>query len=127
MGILLKGDDAIETEAAMGDLSAVSPIYTVALIVFVLLILFVVFFVLKGIASGNIKKTLLSVGAFLLIVIIGYVMSSGSLDGLPADLIQTENVTEKTSKWVGAGLNTFYILAILAVGSMIFSGFKKVT
>ena len=36
-------------------------------------------------------------------------------------------LTESTSKWVGAGLYAFYILAILAIGAMIFSGIKKMT
>lgn len=124
--IMLKGDDAIKAAAAAGDLSDVTPIYLVAMVVLVLLLVFLVFFVLKGIASGNIKKTLISIGAFLVVVAIGYALSTGTdvdslpdVDGLP--------VTESTSKWVGAGLRTFYILAIVAIGAMILSGFKKVT
>ena len=38
-----------------------------------------------------------------------------------------EAVSASGSKWVGTGLYAFYILAILAVGSMVFSGIKKVT
>jgi hypothetical protein len=34
-------------------------------------------------------------------------------------------LSESGSKWVGTGLYSFYILAIIAIGTMIFSGFKK--
>lgn len=124
--IMLKGDEAIKSAAAAGDLSDVTPIYTVAMIVLVLLLVFLVFFVLKGIASGNIKKTLISIGAFLVVVALGYALSTGSdVDSLP--LVDGAPVTESASKWVGTGLRTFYILAIIAIGTMILSGFKKVS
>ena len=118
--ILSKGDDAIE---ATGEV--VDPMLYIAYITLGIVLLFVLIFVLKGIFSGDLKKTLMSVGAFLVVVVIGYVMSSGSIEGLP--LVDGAPVTESTSKWVGAGLNTFYILALLAILAMIFSGFKKIT
>ncbi|MAO07863.1 MAG: hypothetical protein CL596_04035 [Alteromonas sp.] len=118
--ILSKGDDAIE---ATGE--GVDPMLYIAYITLGIVLLFVLIFVLKGIFSGDLKKTLMSVGAFLVVVVIGYVMSSGSIEGLP--LVDGAPVTESTSKWVGAGLNTFYILALLAILAMIFSGFKKIT
>jgi len=34
-------------------------------------------------------------------------------------------ITESISKNVGAGLNAFYILAVVAIGSMLFGGVKK--
>jgi hypothetical protein len=36
-----------------------------------------------------------------------------------------EMLTANESQWIGAGLRTFYILAAIAVGAMIFSGIKK--
>lgn len=69
----------------------------------------------------SLKKTLLSIGVFIIIIAISYVLSEGSAvekDGL-------EIVSASGSKWVGTGLRTFYILAAIAVGSMIFSGVQK--
>ena len=95
----------------------------VAYIIFAITILFVLFFVLKGLASGNIKNTLISIGVFLLIVVISYVLA----DGTPMEIQDQEPLSASGSKWVGTGLYAFYIMAILAVGAMVFSGIKKVT
>ena len=89
--ILSKGDDAIE---ATGE--GVDPMLYIAYITLGIVLLFVLIFVLKGIFSGDLKKTLMSVGAFLVVVVIGYVMSSGSIEGLP--LVDGAPVTESTSK-----------------------------
>ncbi len=119
--IVYKGDEAIKAAGGEG----VDPLMYVGYIVLAIVLLFVLVFVLKGIFEGNIKKTLLSVGVFLLVVIISYVMATDSIEGLP--LVDDEPITGSTSKWVGAGLYTFYLLAIAAIGAMVLSGVKKLT
>jgi len=94
----------------------------VAYIIFAITILFVLYFVIKGIFSGNIKNTLISVGAFLVIVIISYVLADGS----PMQ-VGDIYLSESGSKWVDTGLYVFYILAVVAIASMVFSGVKKIT
>ena len=89
---------------------------TLALTVFIVLI-----YVFKGIFGGDIKKTLMSIGAFLLVVVISYVLA----EGVETEMRDGEMLSESGSKWVGTGLYTFYILAIVAIGSMIYSGIKK--
>jgi hypothetical protein len=91
---------------------------TLALIVFIVLV-----YVLKETFSGNLKKTLMSIGAFLLVVIIAYVLSNG----VETEMRDGEMLSANGSKWVGTGLHTFYILALVAIGSMIYSGIKKAT
>ena len=49
----------------------------IAYITLALTVLIVLIYVLKGIFGGNLKKTLMSIGAFLLVVIISYVMAEG--------------------------------------------------
>lgn len=120
--ILNAGDEAIKNDALSGDTGAVNPMYNVALIIFVLVVAAVLVFVLKGIFSGNIKKTLISVGAFLVVVAISYGMATGEEAVLQDGSILSEN----GSRWVGAGLMAFYILAVVAVGAMVLSGVKKV-
>lgn len=114
------GDEVIEQTG-----ESVDGYMYVAYIMFALVLLFVLIFVLKGIFAGNLKKTLISVGLFLLIGIISYMMASSSVEGLP--LVDEKVISESSSKWVGTGLYAFYILAIMAIGAMIFSGIKKLT
>lgn len=115
--IIAKGDAEV---AATGD--GLDGFLYVAYIIFAITILFVLFFVIKGIFSGNIKNTLISVGAFLVIVIISYVLADGS----PMQ-VGDIYLSESGSKWVDTGLYVFYILAVVAIASMVFSGVKKIT
>ena len=118
--LVAKGDEVVKSTG-----EGVDPLIYIAYITLAIVLLFVVIFVLKGIFAGNLKKTLLSIGTFLAIVIVSYVMSSGSVEGLP--LLEGEPISESGSKWVSTGLNTFYILAIGAIGAMVLSGLKKLT
>lgn len=93
----------------------------IAYVTLALVVLLVLIFVLKGLAAGNLKRTLASVGIFLLIVVIAYVMA----DGVETEMRDGEILSQSGSQWVGTGLNTFYILAIVAIGSMIYSGIKN--
>jgi len=118
--IFVKGDEVVEATGA-----GVDGYLYVAYVILALVIAFVLVFVLKGIFSGNIKRTLLSVGLFLLIGVIAYVLADSSIDGLP--MVDSKPITASGSKWVGTGLYAFYILGALAIGAMILSGIKKVT
>lgn len=85
----------------------------------------VLIFVVKGLFQGDIKKTLLSVGTFVVILAVAYGMSSGTDLNLTPFLDKGMDVTEATSRYVGAGLYAFYILAIVAVASMVYANVKK--
>jgi hypothetical protein len=67
------------------------------------------------------KKTLISIGAFILVIVISYALSSGEDVYKQGVLV----VSESGSKWVDTGLRTFYFLVIIAVGLMFISGVKK--
>ena len=114
--IIMKGDDVIKETGSGVD----GFLYT-AYIIFVLVLISVVVFGFKGLMSGNIKNTLITIGSFILIVALSY----GLADSNQLTLANGELLSEANSKWIGAGLYTFYILAIVAIGSMIVSGFKK--
>lgn len=114
--IIMKGDDVIKETGSGVD----GFLYT-AYIIFALVLISVVVFGFKGLMSGNIKNTLITVGSFILIVAFSY----GLADSNQLTLANGELLSESNSKWIGAGLYTFYILAIVAIGSMIVSGFKK--
>jgi hypothetical protein len=118
--VLMAGDDAIENSAAL-QASVVTPFLIVAYIVFAIIVLVVLFYVIKGLFSGDIKRTLMSVGAFVLVVLIAYLVT----DGTETVLNDGEVVSATTNHWVGAGLVTFYILACAAILLMLFSGVRK--
>lgn len=118
--VLLTGDEAIEASADL-QASVVTPFLIVAYAVFALIVLIVLFYVIKGLFSGDIKKTLISVGAFILILVIAYLVTSGE------EFVMTDGevISADVSHYVGAGLVTFYILAITAILLMVFSGVQK--
>ncbi|MGO3706229.1 MAG: hypothetical protein ACTJGD_00185 [Mesonia hippocampi] len=101
--------------------SLVEPMLYITYIVGALLLLLVAVFGLKDILTGDIKKTLITLGAFVVVVAIAYFMSSG----VDTVMRNGETLTAGESKWIGAGLRTFYILAIVAILLMIYSSVKK--
>ena len=118
--IIMAGDDAIEASAAQQS-SLVTPFIWLAYLVMAIIILLVLFFVIKGLFKGNIKNTLISVGAFVLIVVIAYLVTDGS------EIVMKDGdvLSASGSHWVSAGLVVFYILAAIAVGAMVLSGIRK--
>ncbi|MEP3838343.1 MAG: hypothetical protein ABJM36_11880 [Algibacter sp.] len=86
----------------------------------------VVIFVIKGLFAGDIKKTLLTVGAFAAVIFVSYAISSGTDLDLKPFTDKGLDVDEGTSKTVGAGLYAFYTLAVVAIGSMLLGGVKKI-
>ena len=67
------------------------------------------------------KRALISIATFALVVLISFVFS----EGLETPLKDGEVLSAAGSRWVGAGLRTFYILAVIAVGTMLYSGVKR--
>lgn len=118
--VLLTGDDAIENSASV-QASVVTPFLYLAYIVFAIIVLLVLFYVIKGLFSGDIKRTLISVGAFIFVIAIAYVLT----DGTERTLSDGTMLSATADHWVGAGLVTFYILAGAAVLLMLLSGVRK--
>lgn len=123
--IMNAGDQAIISGEAGGG--AVDTFMYISYIILFATIAIVVLFVIRGLFTGDIKKTLMSVGAFVAIILISYILSSGSDLDLGQFNSKGLGITEAISKNVGAGLIAFYILGFLAIASMIFSGLKKIS
>jgi hypothetical protein len=119
--ILNAGDDAIEADAALQS-SILAPFMWVSYVILGVTILSVLFFAIKALFTGNIKKTLFSLGGFILIIVISFVVSSGTETALRDGGVLSAN----GSRWVSAGLVAFYILAALAVLAMFLSSVKKI-
>lgn len=100
---------------------SINMLVIISYIVLAVCIFLVVIFVLKGLFSGNAKNTLIGLGAFLLVIAISYLLASGVETPMRDGKILSAN----GAKWVSAGLNAFYILAILAIVAMVGGGLKK--
>jgi len=114
--IVSNGDDAVK---ATGE--GLDGFLYIAYLTFAIVLLFVIVFVLKGLMAGDIKKTLVTVGAFLAVVILSYVMA----DGVETVMKDGDILSASGSKWISTGINAFVILGVIAIGSMAFSGLKK--
>ena len=67
-------------------------------------------------SKKSLKYTLLGLGGFILVILIASMMGSGE----PYKLGDTV-YSASTSSWVDTGLWTFYLLAVIALGLMLFS------
>ncbi|MGB1080622.1 MAG: hypothetical protein ACPGYI_04630, partial [Flavobacteriaceae bacterium] len=101
----------------------VSPMITLALVILAVVVLITVVSSLAALASNpaKLKKALISLAAFALVVLISFVFS----EGVETPLKDGEVLSATGSRWVGTGLRTFYILAVVAVGTMVYSGVKR--
>ncbi len=121
VSIISTGDDAIK---AGEGASSVNTFMYVAYFILAIAVLAVVLFTVVNLISNaaGLKNTLISVGAFLLLALICYfVFATGTETVLKDGSI----LTEGESKLVGTGLYLFYALGIVAGGTMLGFGIKK--
>jgi len=78
---------------------------------------------LKNIVSNPAKMKVAGIAIVALLAIIG--ISYGLSTGKEVLRDGTQMVSESGSKLVGTGLRVFYILIIIALGSMVVAGVKK--
>ena len=121
--ILRKGDDAIEMACLAGNFSSVSPMINLALIILIIVVLITLISSFASLASNaaKLKKAGISIAAFAAVVLLSFLLS----EGVETPMKDGEVLSASGSRWVGAGLRTFYILAVIAVGAMLYSGVKR--
>lgn len=105
--------------------SMIDNILIVTYITLFVVVALILVYVLKGIFAGNIKKTLITVGLFLAVILISYILSSGTDLDLKQFNDKGLSITEGISKNVGAGLYAFYILITIAIITTFLSSAKK--
>ena len=122
--IIGAGDEEIKMAAGTGDFSTVSPLVSLAIaILFITISITLVFSVLNlASSSKKLKKALVFIGCFILVTAIAFAAS----DGVETPMKDGEVLSAYGSRWVGTGLRMFYILATLAILSMLLSGAKKI-
>jgi hypothetical protein len=68
---------------------------------------------------ASLKKGAIGILGLVVLFVVCYFAANGDTMGA--------EITESTSKRVGAGLTMFYILAIVAIGGIIYTEFSKAT
>ena len=104
------------------DSAWISPLIFVSYAILFACLAIVLIFVFKNLFAKQetLKKTLISVGLFVGVVLISYILADGSdmtVGGI--------TYSGATSKLVSTGLNTFYSLALVAIGTMAWTGLTK--
>lgn len=92
-------------------------------------VVFSLFYALKNLFSNsqNLKKTVFVLVGLVAVVGISYALSDGA-DGTVEEMAaRGVATTEGTVKNIGAGLNMFFILVLIAIASMAWGGLKKIT
>ena len=118
--ILNQGDDTIKLNALSGDYGVVSTMVTLALIVLAITVSLTLIFSITNLASDpkKLKKALLSIGAFGVVVLVAFLFSSGT----ETPLKDGDILSAAGSRWIETGLRTFYFLVFIAVGAMLYTG-----
>ena len=123
--IIGAGDEEIKMAASMGDYGTVSPLISIAQIIFYVSVAATVIFSLLNLFGDTqkLKKALISVGFLVVVVGLSYALSSG----VETPLKDGEVLSASGARWVETGICVFYSLAIIAIGTMAFSGVKRLT
>jgi len=103
----------------------IEPIIYLAYIVLGLAVFLSLFFSIKNLASKKgeeLKRTFISFGAFLGVILISYILA----DSTVVPLKEGGELSSSASRLVSTGLNAFYILFIVAIVLMFGSGLKKI-
>jgi len=119
--IIGTGDDAIKAGESSGT---VNTFMYIAYTILIITIALVIVFTLKNLIThpAQLKSALMSVGAFVLLGLICYFVFA---NGVETPLRDGKVLSAGDSRLVGAGLYMFYALAFIAVGTMLFTGIKK--
>ncbi len=122
--IIGAGDEEIKMAATSGDFATVSPLVSLAIAILLITVLITLVFSILNLASSSkkLKKSLIFIGCFVVVTLIAYAVS----DGVETPMKDGEVLSANGSRWVGTGLRMFYILATLAILSMVLSGAKKI-
>ena len=121
--VLISGDDLIEMKSMSGNYRLVSPIIYLAIITLLSVTSITIYSSLNILFNKpeNLKKVGISIGVFLFIVIISYLLS----EGIETPMKDGKILPAFSSRIVETGIRTFYFLVVIALGLMIFSGLKK--
>ena len=107
---------------ASGNNDVIDMLIYIAFAVLAIIIALVLIYTIKGLFTGNVKKTLISLALFLGIFLVAYVLSGGDT----AEYLYNGNpATESESRLTGTGILAFFIFGTVAVLSMVYAGVSR--
>ena len=111
--VLLAGEESLDAN--------VSASIWVTILMFVVAIAVAVLSSVRGllINPASLRGALVGVGSLLGIVLVSYLISSGS------DYESYKNISESGSRWVSTGLNATYIITLIAAGTVLYSSVHR--
>jgi len=124
LGVIVgQGDEYIEMSAMQGNFGAVSVMINLALFVLLVTVLMTLVFSMKNLFSekSKLKKAGMSIGSFLFVFILAFVLSSG----VETPMQDGKMLSALQSKFVEAGIRTFYLLTLIAGGIMVYFSVSK--
>ena len=124
LGVIIgQGDEYIEMSAMQGNFGAVSVMINLALFVLLVTVLMTLVFSMKNLFSekSKLKKAGLSIGSFLFVFIVAFVLSSG----IDTPMQDGKMLSALQSRFVEAGIRTFYLLTLIAGGIMVYFSVSK--
>ena len=124
LGVIIgQGDEYIEMSAMQGNFGAVSVMINLALFVLLVTVLMTLVFSMKNLFSekSKLKKAGVSIGSFLFVFILAFVLSSG----VETPMQDGKMLSALQSRFVEAGIRTFYLLTLIAGGIMVYFSVSK--
>ena len=124
LGVIIgQGDEYIEMSAMQGNFGAVSVMINLALLVLLITVLMTLVFSMKNLFSekSKLKKAGMSIGSFLFVFILAFVLSSG----VETPMQDGKMLSALQSRFVEAGIRTFYLLTLIAGGIMVYFSVSK--
>ena len=124
LGVIIgQGDEYIEMSAMQGNFGAVSVMINLALFVLLVTVLMTLVFSMKNLFSekSKLKKAGISIGSFLFVFIVAFVLSSG----IDTPMQDGKMLSALHSRFVEAGIRTFYLLTLIAGGIMVYFSVSK--
>ena len=124
LGVIIgQGDEYIEMSAMQGNFGAVSVMINLALFVLLVTVFMTLVFSMKNLFSekSKLKKAGISIGSFLFVFIVAFVLSSG----IETPMQDGKMLSALQSRFVEAGIRTFYLLTLIAGGIMVYFSVSK--
>ena len=122
----LPGRDVPVGEAV--ESGAMSTMFTITYLLLGFAVFATLFFSVRNLVAHpeKLKKSLMILGGFLVVVGIAYATASGTDIDIEEMASRGVSTDETTVRRIGTGLNVFFILVVVAIVAMAWGGLKKV-
>ncbi|WP_297794688.1 hypothetical protein [uncultured Eudoraea sp.] len=123
----LPGRDVPASEAV--ESGAMNTMFIITYILLGLAVVISLVFTLKNLFSNpeSLKKTLMVIGGFIVVVIISYALATGTDVSIEEMANRGIATSESTIRRIGTGLNMFFILVLIAIVAMALGAFKNMS